>query len=612
MALQLPPSVSVNRFIGGFKSISDYTDLSDTETSDAENVLYSPKGDIDSRFGSEKLLRTRLQSFSATGNTMEPIKGIYNFRRLGTSSTFTVVACGDSVFNYSSATAINILAHLNSATDTFFSFTQIQDPDLASRDLAVISNGIDPITIWVGSGTATHLSSVTGSSGIPRAKYISVHKNRLYAANILDTAEIDSPVKVAVSGFGADGRPDPHIMGDSFFLGGSSQDGQIQGMGPLNNQMIFYTERSVWKFSPGAGNNLDTGSLQQLQRNIGLLAPRSLVDVGGAHIFLSENGVYIFDGNQFIHLSEKVDDEFLINSNRLFLKNSVGAYDKQKNQYVLYFPYGESTKNNRALVYDMRPGMKIWQPPITNREVSSLSTFINKRDNDTIIYGDYSGFLFEDGKGSADGISQGINGSPTSATSQTLVFSATAGNPTFPTATNQLAGLTVSVIGGTGDNQTRKILTSDSQTITLESPWSVTPDTSSTITIGGYNKYWRSKDYDLGGHDIVKIFRHVRLRLREEGSFNLGVHYIVDFKNLTQATLKNVSLNKGSWTWGTSLWGTGVWGRISTFINKISLRNTSTQRLQGNHFALRFSNKRANEPFRVTGFDIELKSIGKR
>ena len=37
-----PPAISINQFVGGFKSTSDYTDLLDTETNDSENIDYGP------------------------------------------------------------------------------------------------------------------------------------------------------------------------------------------------------------------------------------------------------------------------------------------------------------------------------------------------------------------------------------------------------------------------------------------------------------------------------------------------------------------------------------------------------------------------------------------
>jgi len=104
----------------------------------------------------------------------------------------------------------------------------------------------------------------------------------------------------------------------------------------------------------------------------------------------------------------------------------------------------------------------------------------------------------------------------------------------------------------------------------------------------------------------------MRIRVREQGNFSLLAHYIVDFKGLGRATLATVSLLAGGWVWGLARWGQNTWGGLETITRKISFRNTNNQSIVGQHLALRFSNRRANETFRITGFDIETKAIGKR
>jgi hypothetical protein len=163
-----------------------------------------------------------------------------------------------------------------------------------------------------------------------------------------------------------------------------------------------------------------------------------------------------------------------------------------------------------------------------------------------------------------------------------------------------------------GAGQERVIESNTGTMLTLETAWTTLPDSTSGYAVAGINAYWRSKDYDFGGHDIVKLFRHLRARLREEGNFNLTLHYIVDFRDVENATSQNISLLESGMAWDYSYWDQSRWDGRQNIRKKISLRNTTQQRLNGTHLALRFSNARANESFRITGFDIELKAIGKR
>ena len=98
MPLFLPKALTVNKFVGGWKATSDYTDLTPTESADAQNCEYGAHGDIKQRNGSERILGTRLQT--STGSSTRPITGHYFFRKLGATTGIHVVGCGDSLFNY--------------------------------------------------------------------------------------------------------------------------------------------------------------------------------------------------------------------------------------------------------------------------------------------------------------------------------------------------------------------------------------------------------------------------------------------------------------------------------------------------------------------------------
>jgi hypothetical protein len=601
VALHLPPAVSINRFVGGYKSISDFTDLADTETSDAQNTVYGPNGDIDKRAGSLKLLNAKLTSVSATAGA--PITGHYWFDKLGVTATYHVVAAGDSLFQYSSATSTRIYTALTENSEAFFSFVQTQDPRSASDDILLATNGVNPIIVWNGSGTATRLNLFTSATQVPICKYLLNHKERVYAVNIVDATDVDAAVKVMRTGFGTDGAPDPHRFTESFYCGGSSRTGDLRGAKVLNDQIILYARSTIWKFSPGSGG---VGDLTQMQERVGLYAPYSLVDAGNFHIFLSENGVFAYDGVNLVHLSEKVDDELLKDANLDRLRFAKAVFNKEKNQYQLYYAEGTSLRNNRCLTYDLR--LKVWQPPMTGRYVSYVSNFDDADGIERTIYGDYKGYLYEDGRGLNDGIATGYNGTVSAATLTTLTDS----SATFSTAGDGLGGLVLRIISGVGEGQERVIESNTSAVLTLESPWNTPPNSASTYTIGGIDAHWRSKDFDFGNHDIVKIFRHVRTRIQEVGQVYLTMHYIVDFKEVTQATSKGILLRKDGFTWDVSRWDSARWDGVGTLNQKTSLRSTPTQSLYGTHLALRFSNRKANESFSLSGFDIEFKAIGKR
>jgi len=587
MGLRTPPAVSINQFRGGFRSTSDYTDLTDTETNSSENVEYGPNGDLTQRKGSLKRLNTRLVATGLTAT--EPITGHYHFRKLG-GSAFDLVMAGDSIFNYNSSTASAIATSLSDLSQTFWDTAQVQDPRSASDDVVLMTNGIDAIQLWNGSGTAILLSSLTSASQVPIGKFILEHKKLIYVANLVDSTEVDSPVQVRRSEIGADGAPNPHRFPDSFFIGGSSIDGELTGQLALNDQIFYYTQNTIWRFIPGLG---DVNDLEQLQSNIGCLAPRTLVAVGNTHVFLSDRGVYSFDGSKVQHLSQKVDDIILKDTTQSTLKFAVAQFDYEKNQYILYLPGQGGTRNNLALTFDLR--LLEWQPPTTGREVNFISTFLDGNERFRITYGDYLGYMYQDNIGLNDGVSTGFNDSVTTATLSVV----TATSATFPTDNDGLGGLLFNIISGTGEGFSRRIISNTSNTLTLEANLQTLPDTTSIYTVGAIDSFWQSKDYDFSGHDILKLFKSITVRLREEGIRFLNMQYIIDFRRIPSSTLKQISLFIDGWAWGTSVWGQNRWGRRQNFKAKVSLRNTGSQSLNGTHISLRFSNRRANEEYRI-------------
>ena len=613
MALHLPPAVSISKFTGSYKSVSDYTDLEDTDTNDAINVVYGPNGDIDKRPGMTRLYRWKLFSSSAT-STARAITGHYFFDKLGSTNTFNVVAAGDSVYSYNSNTANAIATGLTDNSNTFFTFIQTQDPRSPSDDIVIMANGANTGTasllVWNGTGTAIYLNSFTSASGVPIAKYLLLHKERVYAANITDSSDVDAGVKVTRSSFGTDGNPDPHRFRESFYVGGSSKGGDIKGFKILNDNIFIFLRKSVWRFSPSSGS---VGDLSQLQESVGVLAPFSLVDCGDFLMFLSERGVYAFDGVNFVHISEKVDDDILVNGNLDQLQYAKATFNAKYNQYILYYPFGSSNRNNRALVYDLRT--KAWDPPITGRQINYASTYDNSHGSDRPILGDYFGYLYEDQVGTNDGPVTGYNGYqsiPNSYSTITITSSTFTDGSWFPTAGDGLTGYMVRIVTGTGAGQERVITSNTSAVLSLETNWGFPPDTASLFTIGGIDAYWRSKDYEFGNHDIVKLFREVRVRIREEGNYNLTLHYIVDFRELANATSKDILLLDKGFAWGRSTWDSARWDPTPTLRKTISLRNTPNQPTNGTHLALRISNGRANEQFKLSGYEMTLKPIGKR
>jgi hypothetical protein len=69
---------------------------------------------------------------------------------------------------------------------------------------------------------------------------------------------------------------------------------------------------------------------------------------------------------------------------------------------------------------------------------------------------------------------------------------------------------------------------------------------------------------------------------------------------------------KSGAVWDSVKWDDFRWDGFKIIRKKMLFRNTSTQKIYGHHIALRFSNERAQERFKVNGFDIVVKEVGRR
>lgn len=410
MALFLPPAFSLKNFAGGYNSNADFNTLQDNQTNDAKNIEISRVGSMLKRNGYARRLNTAINGSSLKEiNGLEgvPITGHYQLIKSGNETELMseVVGAGANLWNYTSATASTILTGLKNRSDAYWYFTQIQspEPDASGTDDVVVGvNGFDNPVIWNGvDDSATYLSDVSGASGVAVGKFIVSLYNRLYIANINDTSDVDSNVKVIISGFDTDGVPTPHVFPPElfFYVGGSDPFGEVTGLAVLGGDLIIFKRRATYKFTPGSGRLIDTSSLVQMDQNIGCVAPGSIATVGNSVVFLSEYGVYAFNGNNFQYIGGPIEQDLNnVNFNRK--QTSRGIYHKAKAQYWLSVSSESSGFNDVVFVYDLT--RQIWYPPYRNMKANVLSNF-RAGNQEKILAGDHQGYLYELDKGTADG-----------------------------------------------------------------------------------------------------------------------------------------------------------------------------------------------------------------
>jgi hypothetical protein len=618
MPLKFPKALSLNDFNGGYITKGTTQNIGDNQSSDAENVEILDSGAIAKRKGYRRLLNTALTTFNNTGTLKidssaagDSILGHFQIIKVFDPSDIkkTVVAAGPNLWQYTSATASVIAQNLDSSNQ--WHFTHIQDPRSASDDVLIGVNGIDEPKMWNGTeSSAVNLSDQTSATGVLPSKFIASLKNRVYLLNVKDDSDVDSKVKVLISGFSDEGTPRPQRFVDFFFVGGSDKEGEITGSTVLNDQLIIFKRNATFKFSPGAGRIIDTAQLVQVDEQIGCVAPRSIAVAGNVCFFLGELGVFAFDGNKFQYISNDIEPDFK-DVNKKFITKSTGMYYREKNQYWISVPGQGSEYLNKTYIYDITKG--IWYPPYNGYDVTVLSTQRDLRDVQRVIAGDRHGFLHYHDTGFADNVTATFERYLTSVPSDsgTLLTDACS---TFPTDGDGIGPAKLRIVSGAGLGKEFTVIgCTAATTLRLSSDDDATGlDTSSKFIIGGIKSHYRTKDYDFDEPDLDKLYRRVSVRTTQEGSHNLSVNYIVDFKSLNKVPTSTVSLIKDAPVFGTATFASARFGGTEVLTKKVVIKSISTQSVTGKNFSLRFVNDRPFEPWEIQGFDMELKRVGRR
>jgi len=638
MGLFHPPALIINRLNEGYNANADFNTLTNGQTGKAKNVEVLRDGHIRKRKGYNRLLNTALteDGQAASGglvtgslriNTSETglsIRGHFFLNKSDQQNPVqrNIVAGGSRLFQYTSSTASTIMGGLNNDPERQWYFTQIQDPRPGASgtdDVVVGVNSIDNPIIWNGTeDSATFLSDVSGASGVAPARFITQLNNRIYLANIDDVLDVDSNTKILISGFSTTGKPTPHIFPPElvFYTGGSDRYGAITGIAVLQGELVIFKRNATYKFIPGAGTLIDTSSLIQMDENIGCIAPGTIATVGNFILFLSENGVYAFNGNTFEYISLPIEKD-LNNVNHERITLSYGAYHRSKNQYWLSVSSPGSPFNDKVFVFDLT--LKIWNTPYTGLKANIISP-IRINDKDTLLSGDHQGYMYELDKGESDGLGTGFNFLVAGVSACGISFDVTTLDG-FSASGDGLAGITIRALDGCGAGEERVIVSNTTQSFSVDRAWtSVNCNTS--FTVGAIDGSWRSRDFSNGLPDIDKLYRRVNVRALQLGSYNFKTNYFVDFNDVSLAATATIDQHDDRYitlthtgsvvAGGSGSLDNGLLGPAKKKINTISLRFIDTQPLTGKYFALEFSNCRANEPFEIIGFDIISKRIGRR
>lgn len=149
------------------------------------------------------------------------------------------------------------------------------------------SNGVDTPKQW--DGAAASMSDWTATSGtVPRAKYLTLHQNYVFAAGTSATPSRLEWCNI-VAGTGTDARDWPST--NRVELDPNDGD-EITGLGKVDNLLLVFKRRKLF-----AVYDPITGANRRISDSIGCVSHRSIVETPAGTFFLAEDGVRRTNGS---------------------------------------------------------------------------------------------------------------------------------------------------------------------------------------------------------------------------------------------------------------------------------------------------------------------------
>lgn len=313
------------------------------------------------------------------------------------SYTFTVYgittppSIGDTYTNNSITYTITYLYLSNSGGATSYAGSII-----ATGSGAPIQT--DVLTRATGSGDSTiNYSNSTINANITSAKYVKAYNNYLFFANVTVGNQYYK-TRVYWSNI-----EDPNSVSADSWIEVGFRDGQeITGIKVLGQALMIYKERSIYTLFftgdsdipfilPGGG---------KMTSPAGCIAPFSIQDIDGGHVFLGHDGIYVNDGTNVTKISYRIQST-IDNLNTAFLPKSVSNIYKTKNKYMMSCYSGSATSADTVIVWDWyNNAFSVY----TGMAPSSMMTAFTNGYEEQAFFSDYNGYTYE--------MEQGINDYP--------------------------------------------------------------------------------------------------------------------------------------------------------------------------------------------------------
>ena len=218
------------------------------------------------------------------------------------------------------------------------------------------------------------LGTATAPTGLirPTPDFLANHANRIWAleGNTLYFSALDTSItEEHFNDFDT-------VNNAGTIIVTSADDTKCTGLYSLNGVLYIFQRRAIWGLYGTSPTNFE---LRNITNEIGVINKRSLVEYNDLLLFLSDRGVYMFDGTNLKNITDGVISESLDNWAN---KTSPTAILWDNSYLLAYTPDGASY-NTQAICYDLT--REVWTK-FTELNVGDLCSWSSGSDNGEIYF----------------------------------------------------------------------------------------------------------------------------------------------------------------------------------------------------------------------------------
>lgn len=216
-------------------------------------------------------------------------------------------------------------------------------PLLSGKQILCVTNGIDVIRKWTGSGNTAALG---GSP--PKGKFIQEYGTYLVVANITGGTDIDTRVQWSDTA-----APETWASGNAGSKDLEEDGGEITGLNLFSNYLCIHKYNSIY-----LGYLVSTTAVFRFERKAtgaGTCANGSIVNLPtGEQVFLATDGIRIFTGQLASLVDAPINDEIRDGLNFQYMHKAWGVLVKELDEVWIGVPIGDQTRGETVYKYNYR------------------------------------------------------------------------------------------------------------------------------------------------------------------------------------------------------------------------------------------------------------------